>query len=73
MALASPSDLERVLRAALPFSRVLRLVPLFSSFPFKLWLFFYVPGQMNLLTALSAIPPTAIPQHLRRVGGCFLC
>lgn len=47
--LTSPSNLERVPAAPLPFDRALGLVPVYSGCLCKQWPFSCVQGQMNLL------------------------
>lgn len=63
--LPNPSNLERVLGAPLPFCIILGLVLLFSSCPFKLWLFcMCVPqGRQICSQSLSTIPLHCSLQH----------
>lgn len=53
----------------LPCSRVLGLVLLYLNYAFEPWLFFYVSGQMNLLTAPQYC---SSPLQFTRLGVEFL-
>ena len=64
MEFSIPSNPERFSAVPLPFGRVLGLVPLYCSFPFKPWLFFYAIEQTDLLT----VPLPSLPTVVCSVG-----
>lgn len=50
MTLTRPSNPESFPVASPPFGKVLGLIPLHTSYPFKPWFFISAAGQTNLLT-----------------------
>lgn len=72
VALASSFDLERVSAAPLLFSKVLGLVSLYFSCPFRLWPFFCAPEHSHLLRVPLHIPPHCSSHHLGD-GGSLHC